>query len=304
MQNSRTLAVALAALALAAPSCKPKPVPPQTEAHAAGTGRHPLTGTILSVNRERGTLLVEHDDIPGVMPHMTMEFQVVPGDLAVAREGARIRATMVQSPEGFFLEQIWPEDAAAQRTIGAAEKALRDDTVTRGSQAYREVGETAPDFALYDQDGAVVQASRFRGKQVALNFIFTRCPDAKMCPASTMKMMQLQAMAHEAGVPNLEIVSVTLDPDYDTPGVLHDYAEARGIDTRNFTFLTGPEGAIKDLLTQFGVLAFQDGPLVRHTLSTVLIDENGRIIHRVDGSDWRADDFAARLRRPVATVAK
>ena len=272
----------------------------ETTGPAEADGRYALTGTVVSLSSERGTALVDHDEIPGYMPRMTMEFHVNPGDLRVLREGLKIRGTMYEAGDGFYLEEIWPLDPAAERVVQAAERALRQDTVTRGSSPYREVGENLPDFALYDQDAKVVQAAQWRGKQLVLTFIFTRCPDAKMCPATVMKMMQLQALAREAGVADLELVSVTLDPEYDTPGVLRDYADARGIDTSNYTFLTGPERAIKDLLAQLGVLAFQDGPLLQHTLATVLIDAKGKIIHRVDGSGWLPEDFAARLRRPEA----
>ena len=96
---------------------------------------------------------------------------------------------------------------------------------------------------------------------------------------------------------NLELVSITLDPAYDTPGVLKEYAAVRGIDTTNFSFLTGPENAIKDLLTQFGVIAEFKGDLISHTLATLLIDENGKIIHRADGSQWEPSDFVAKMRK-------
>jgi len=270
---------------------------------AGGDGRHALTGTVISLSSERGTALVDHEEIPGYMPRMTMEFHVNPGDLKVLHEGLRIRAKIYEAGDGFYLEEIWPVDPAAERVVQSAGQALRQDTVTRGSSPYREVGEFLPHFALYDQDGKVVQITQLRGRQIVLNFIFTRCPDAKMCPATVMKMMQLQAMAREAGVTDLELISITLDPEYDTPGVLRDYADARGIDTSNYHFLTGPERAIKDMLAQLGVLTFQNGPILQHTLATVLIDARGKIVHRVDGSEWKADDFAGRLRRPEAPAA-
>ena len=172
---------------------------------------------------------------------------------------------------------------------------LRQDTHSRGKHAYREVGEPGPDFSLFDQNGRVVQISRFRGKQILLNFIFTRCPVATMCPAATAKMMAVQRLAREAGVPNLELISITLDPAYDTPGVLKEYADLRGIDTTNFSFLTGPETAIKDLLTQFGVIAQFQGDILQHTLTTLLIDAQGRIAHRTDGSLWEPQDFVSRM---------
>ena len=154
-----------------------------------------------------------------------------------------------------------------------------------------------PDFALYDQSGRVVQSSRFRGKQIMINFIFSRCPIATMCPAATIKMIGVQRLAREAAVPNIELISITLDPTFDTPGVLKEYAEVRGIDTANFSFLTGPETAIKDLLTQFGVIAEFEGGLIKHTLTTLLINADGKIVHRADGSSWEPSEFVAKMKR-------
>ena len=265
---------------------------------AAAETRFPLTGEIIKVNTERRTLLVNHDEIPGYMAAMTMEFGVSVGDLANAREGQRIRAELVESEaDGLRLEKIWVLDPAAEAQIATAAGTLRQDTTIRGRAAYREVGEKLPDFALYDQTGAVVSAARFRGRQVMLNFIFTRCPIATMCPTATSNMITAQRAAKEAGVTNIEFVSITLDPEYDTPGVLSTYATQRGIDTTNFSFLTGPESAIKDLLTQFGVVAEFEGSLLKHTLTTLLIDATGRIVWRADGSQWKPSEFVEKMKK-------
>jgi protein SCO1/2 len=257
-----------------------------------------LTGEVISVDAAHKVLVVQHDEIKGFMPAMTMEFNVSAADIAAAKPGQRIRGELYPAAKGNWrLEKVWPDDQGAATAIAAQASALRQDTLIRGTSAYREVGEKIPDFALYDQEGRVIQSARFHGKQVMLNFIFSRCPVATMCPASTMKMMGTQQLAKEAGIKNIEFVSITLDPAYDTPAVLKAYAADRGIDTGNFSFLTGPESAIKDLLTQFGVIAEFDGNLLKHTLSTLLIDENGRIIHRADGSAWEPPDFVAKMRQ-------
>jgi protein SCO1/2 len=243
-------------------------------------------------------LVVRHNEIAGYMPAMTMEFAVSAGDAAVARPGERIRAELVVGKGGDArLESIWPDDKVSLDTIGAAARRLREDTFEKGRGAYREVGDTVPDFVLYDQDGRVVDSARFRGRQVMLNFIYSRCPVANMCPLSTSKMMEAQRLARKAGVPNIEFVSITLDPAHDTPGVLREYADQRGIDTGNFSFLTGPEPAIRDLLTQFGVIAQYKGDILDHTLATLLIDEKGRIAWRADGSQWQPSEFVEKMRR-------
>ncbi|HRI81372.1 MAG TPA: SCO family protein [Opitutaceae bacterium] len=293
----KSYALVLALAGLLAAGCGRKETASAPPADDTGP-RYPLTGEILDVDVERRILIVRHDEIPGYMPEMVMEFIASAGDVANARPGQLIRAEMIPSDTGDYrLEKIWPDDRVAAAAVAAGTNALRQDTAIRGRRVYREVGENLPDFALYDQSGAVVQSARFRGKQIMLNFIFTRCPVATMCPAATMKMMETQQLAREAGVRNLELVSITLDPVYDTPGVLKEYADARGIDTGNFSFLTGPEGAIKDLLAQFGVLTEFKGPILNHTLATILINEQGRIVHRFDGSNWEPRDFVAKMRR-------
>jgi len=260
--------------------------------------RYPLTGEVVAVDKPHKLLTVRHNAVEGLMPAMTMDFPVSAGDAAVAKPGEHIRADLVLDPSGAGrLENIWPDDEASRIEIANGALALRQDTHDRGDGAYREVGEDIPDFTLYDQAGRVVQSGRFRGKQIMLNFIYTRCPIANMCPASTAKMMAVQQLARDAGIKNLELVSITLDPAYDTPGVLKEYADIRGIDTTNFSFLTGPDPAIRDLLVQFGVIAEFQGGLLKHTLATLLVDERGRIIDRADGSVWEPADFVAKMHK-------
>ncbi len=286
-------------LVLGACGRPPAPVAPAAVPAAAKTVAvsYPLTGEIIGVDAPRKVLIVQHDEIKGYMPAMTMEFLVSAADLAAAKPGQRIRAEMIPSSEGDIrLEKIWPDDRVASSAVAAGARGLRENTMTRGKNAYREVGEAMPDFTLYNQAGQVIPSGHFRGKKVMMNFIFTRCPIATMCPASTAKMMATQKLAREAAVAGIEFVSITLDPAFDTPAVLQEYATIRGIDTHNFSFLTGPETAIRDLLTQFGIIAQFEGDLLKHTLATLLIDERGKIIHRADGSVWEPREFVAKMK--------
>lgn len=256
-----------------------------------------LTGQIVSVDVERGTLLVDHDEIPDYMPPMTMEFQASAADLANAEPGQRIRARLIEEGEDVFrLAHIWPVDDVAASQVGGSAAALREDTTIRGRSAFRSVGENLPSFALYDQTGKVVDISRYRGKYILLNFIYTRCPIATMCPAAVNLMEAVQHDVRKAGHGDqFELISITFDPEYDTPGVLREFAEIRGIDTSNYSFMTGPESAIKDLLKQFGVIAQVQGPMIKHTLATLLIDPQGRIIDRADGSQWDVEQFVRKI---------
>jgi protein SCO1 len=272
---------------------------PTAPAASASRG-HDIRGEIVTIDRPRKTLLIHHEEIPGYMPAMTMEFSVAGVDLATLREGQRIAAHMGEPVDGIFpLTRFRIVPSPADEAVTAAAPALRQDTHTRGRDAFREVGEIAPSFTLYNQDGKAVAFDHFRGKRVVMNFIFTRCPVATMCPASTAKMMALQAAAKRTGIKNLEFVSISFDSAYDTPPVLKKYASDRGIDTTNFTFLTGPEPALRDLLAQFGVIAEPGENLFKHTLSTLLIGPDGKILHRATESNWSTDEFLNRLPLPT-----
>ncbi len=263
----------------------------------AATTAHDIRGEIVTIDLPRKILLIHHEEIPGYMPAMTMEFTATGIDLATLREGQRLTARMGLPIDGVFPLTAFriltsPPDPA----IAAAALTLRHDTFTRGKNAYREIGETAPSFTLLNQDGKPVAFDHFRGKRVVLNFIFTRCPVATMCPASTAKMMALQAAAQKADIIDLELVSISFDSAFDTPPVLKAYADTRGIDTAHWSFLTGPEAAIRDLLAQFGVIAEPGENVFKHSLATLLIGTDGKILHRIDGSAWSPEEFLARLK--------
>jgi len=281
----------------AAPASSATAAPaPSAVATSPAQKSYPIRGEIVEIDHRRSVLLIHHEEIPGYMPAMTMEFMTPGIDFAQFRVGQKLAATMGPAVDGIFpLTGVRVLDAKADGAVGAAARALRQETFTRGKNAFREVGESAPSFTLYNQDGVAVTFDNFRGQRVVLNFIFTRCPVPTMCPASTAKMMALQAAAKARHVPNIQFVSISFDSAYDTPPVLKAYADARGIDTANFSFLTGPENAIRDLLAQFGVIAEPGDNLFKHTLSTLLIGADGKILHRADGSAWEPSDFLTRL---------
>lgn len=138
-----------------------------------------------------------------------------------------------------------------------------------------EIGPAA-DFTLTAQDGSKFSTAELRGKVVAVNFVFTRCTD--VCPIATAKMVQIQRSLGEQFGTDVYFVSVTVDPEHDTPDVLSRYAHALGCDPSGWAFLTGSHESIKDVARRYGV--FHDRPSggeVQHNLLTSLIDREGML---------------------------
>lgn len=182
----------------------------------------------------------------------------------------------------------WPE-LNLPVELRASNAALEKSILERGRGLALKEGDRLPEFALVNQRGAIVRTSDLQGQAFVLNFIFTRCQAAQMCPASTSRMANLQREAPAKGLPDLRFVTITFDPGYDTPAVLRAYAKNFGISDPNFHFLTYPsQDFIDSLLYLFGILTRAENGTIEHTTITYLIDAEGRVALKQHGPDWSA----------------
>jgi protein SCO1/2 len=254
----------------------------------------PVEGIIESVDREQMKVVLNI----GGPDASRVTASVGRGDARILESGQAVRGDLVAFGEGHRLQTIWPNDPVIRGNIARLGDRLRKDTLKRGSKVFRGVGEYLPKFALYDTDGSLFLSESLKGSYVIMNFIFTRCASPTMCPAATARMVELQQLAKEAGIDDLKQVSVTLDPAYDTPGIFTAYAMDKGIDTSTFHLLGGPARIVEDLKLQMGVLAEPDEEeIVRHTMSTALMDPTGKIIYRIPGSMWSPQAFLKQIQR-------
>ena len=145
----------------------------------------------------------------------------------------------------------------------------------------------APDFALISQDGVEATLEDLRGKVIAVAFIYTWCPD--VCPMLTDKMARVQDELGPDFGTEVAFVSITVDPERDTPEVLKEYAEAFDADLAGWSFLTGSLAAVREVARRYGVAVVPaaDGG-IDHTLLTTLIDRHGTM--RVQYLGYRFDE--------------
>jgi protein SCO1/2 len=149
---------------------------------------------------------------------------------------------------------------------------------------------TAPDFALTSQDGVELTLEELRGKVVAVAFIYTSCPD--VCPMLTDKMARAQDQLGEDFGSEVAFVSITVDPEHDTPAVLKDYAEAFDADLAGWSFLTGDPTAVVEAARGFGVVVLPaEGDQIDHNTLTTLIDRNGTMRVQYIGSRFDPEEF-------------
>jgi protein SCO1/2 len=157
----------------------------------------------------------------------------------------------------------------------------------------------APTFALTSQDGTPVALADFRGKVVAVTFIYTSCMDT--CPVLTALMAYVQDRLGPDFGKRIAFVSITVDPERDTPEVLKRYAERFGADLNGWAFLTGDPAAIRDVVLRYGAFATKNaGGQVDHTFLTSIVDRSGTLRVQYLGVRFDPDEF----RRDLLSLVK
>lgn len=250
-----------------------------------GADRHEGEGVVLDVRPELRQLHLDHEEIAGLMPAMRMNFDVADATLldGVA-PGDRVRFALSAGDGGFRI--------VALERIGAASGGDVAPVAALAAVAPEE--DVAPPFALVDQDGHVLALESLRGTAVLLDFVYTSCPGP--CPIQTSARARVQRDLPEALRPRVHFVSISLDPERDTPDALRAYALARGADLARWSFLTGELAAVDAVLESYGVgrVREPDGKL-EHVVVTFLIDPQGVIVKRYFGLDHDADVYVRDL---------
>ena len=146
------------------------------------------------------------------------------------------------------------------------------------------------DFRLVNQDGRLIPLSDFQQKTIFLSFIYTRCPMPGMCPLQTNKMVGIQKMVNQTSQDDVVFLTVTFDPEYDTPKVLREYAGRYGADLSNWYFLTGDKAEIDRLIQQVDLTyeKLSDG-MIGHNMKSVIIARDGSVQQIFHGSGWEVD---------------
>lgn len=157
----------------------------------------------------------------------------------------------------------------------------------------------APEFALISQDGASVKLADYRGKVVAVTFIFTLCADT--CPVLTPMMSFVQDQLGANFGEKIHFVSITVDPERDTPEVLKEYAQAFGANLSGWSFLTGTPDAIRDVTRRYGIFAAKTANgSIDHTFLTSIIDQRGILRVQYLGVRFDPEEF----RRDLVSLLK
>jgi protein SCO1/2 len=258
--------------------------------------RYPIKGTVIAVNKNDRTATIKHEDIPGYMGSMTMDFKIKnPADLNVMKAGDEITGTLVVDDISSWIE------------ITAIAEGGSQITPTTAVPGEPKPGDEIPDFALMNQDGTPIRLSQYKGKALALTFVYTRCPQPDQCTlmSNNFAVIDRELQQQPEVYAKTHLLTISFDPEFDTPKVMRSYGAShtgRYSDEtfQHWEFATGSADEVKRIAEYFGLRYFKDSSTgeeqVTHSLRTAVIDAQGKVVKLYRGNEWKPAEIANDLK--------
>ena len=255
--------------------------------------RYDLKGKVLVVEPDKHLVTVSHEDIKGYMPAMTMPFTVPSeSDLKILAPDDQITATLVVDGS-----QAWLEDLIITR------QSTNPSSAMPGVVMAKE-GDEVPNFTLRNQNNREIRIQNYRGKALLLTFIYTRCPVPEYCTLMSNNFAQIdRALGQDPEMyGKTHLLSVSIDPTYDTPEVLRSYGAAHTERYENETFAHwefagGTSQQVKDIAQYFGLTYFPEKDQIIHGLRTVIVRPDGRVAKIYTGNDWKPEEVVEEIKK-------
>jgi len=250
-----------------------------------------VRGIVQEIKSDGKTAVIKHEIIPGYMDAMTMPFDVKAAhELANVRPGDEIEFRLVVTSDDSWIERV----KKTGRTMALVASNAAPLVTTNASIPSRH---PLMEYAFTNQLGQPVTLSSFRGQALAITFFFTRCPIPEYCPRLSKNFEE--ACAELKAMPNAptnwHLLSVTIDPEFDTPAALRLYAKRYEHDPGHWSFLTGPKDRIVELARESGIAMQPDQGLLTHNFRTLIVDPGGKLQMSFPISGDISDGIASEL---------
>jgi protein SCO1/2 len=298
---SRLLASSLLALLVLA-GCHSGQKPPSPSSANQNYKVYHLRGKVVSTDPARGEVTLDHEAIPGFMEAMTMPYKLKdPGILSELHPGDVITADVLVSPDpdaDYLLDHI----------VVVAQ--ARPDYKPAVSYHVPAPGDQVPDFKLRNQDGRAIHFGQFRGKTLLITFIYTRCPSPDFCPRVTRNFAALekQLAANPALYARTHLLSVSFDPEHDTPERLKAYGISYIGNYSKSAFahwdFAAPEKLVLPEMARFFDLGMTENAdsTITHTLSTTLVGPDGKVARFYPGNEWTVEQVFGDVKQLAASA--
>lgn len=267
----------------------------ESKADPADAKHYPFKGKVVSIDKAAKKATIDHDAVPGYMEAMTMDFPIkedwVWNDLT---PGSEIRADLVVSKDGYWLERIG---------IIAAPDPNRPAPPV--NESFAQIGKEVPNFSLTNQDGKKISLKDFKGKALAITFIYRECPLPDYCIRMSQNFSDLANRFRNDpdAKDHIRLLSISFDPERDTPEKLKQYGigylgNSSPPDFTIWQLAVGSDQEVRAIADFFG-LQYEVDPenktQFNHSLRTAVIAPSGKVTKIFPGNDWTPDDLAREL---------
>ncbi len=261
---------------------------------SAGASAYPMRGVFRGVEPTTGQATVAHEAVSGYMPAMTMNFDLAaPDEMCGLRPGDTFTCQLRVTDDRAWIEQVHRENVPAVPLLGVPALARRSTELS--------VNDPLPDIEMTDQRGELVHLHDFGGKPLAISFIYLRCALPTYCPLLNRNFQIARGLLDRLGLRDqAHFLSVSMDPQHDTPKSLAAYAGAFEADPSTWTFAAAPEESLRRLGDAVGLEFQQQGDVINHNLRTVVVDGRGRIRRVFRGNTWTPQELVSELRAATA----
>lgn len=294
-RSSRLATMMLVALLLnlVSLSCHTATSPPRPK-KSAQAKEYELTGKVISIDKPQRQVVIAHEEVAGFMDAMTMPFTLIDewafDNIAI---GDSIRAVLVVDGDRSWLEQ----------SVITRESLATDSSAPNALTSEPQPGDSVASFTLVNQTGKNINTNDYQGRALLLTFIYTRCPLPEYCPLMTANFARVSQLlqAEPALSAKTHLLSITVDPTYDTPQVLKRYAAAHAetsgkSSSTAWEFATGTPEQIQGIAGFFGLNYFAEKDQIVHSLRTALIAPDGKVYKIYRGNDWKPEQVVSDLR--------
>ena len=251
-----------------------------------------VKGVVIEVKPREKSVTIKHEAVLDYMPAMTMPFDVKDtNELSGIEAGDPVSfRLLVTDTEGWIdrIQKTGPKTNTPPTT--GAFRRVRDVEVLNE-------GDVLPEYQFTNQFGKSFSTKDLQGRALAIEFLFTRCPLPNFCPllANNFGEAQKQLRALPNAPTNWHLLTLSFDPEFDTPTVLKSYAESHQYDPAHWTFATGALIDVTAIGEQFGLKFASEGGSISHNLRAVVVDGSGRVRKIFIGNEWKPDELVVEL---------
>lgn len=254
-----------------------------------------VRGEVVAIDTAAMRITIDHEEIPDYMMAMTMPFKIKDRKLFAGIEvGDTVQGVLAVSRTESWLEAL--------TVVGKGEPIDRHAIEGAILAKVLGPGDRLPDDPLTNQDGKQFRFSDYVGKAVAITFIYSRCPLPDFCILmnNNFAKLQKQLKADRNLDGKWHLITISFDPQFDTPKVLKDLGMNYGADFATWSFGVDSMATIWKIADGLGLtIADDEGGLIAHNLRTVILDRDGKIVKIITGNEWTPEEIVEEMKRTL-----